>query len=118
MSDARPRKWEIWHVRFSFAEGKGYKYRPSIVIGRDGEENVVLMVTAATNKLHMENDYLLRDWESEGLVKPSIARVDRVIEVPSSFFGTAGKIGKLTERDRREVAEALERAIPEAPQWR
>ena len=38
-------------------------------------------------------------WHEAGLDKPSIARADRVAEIPPGYLGTAGKIGHLSERD-------------------
>ena len=32
MSELVPQPWEIWHARFDFSEGHGYKYRPVIVL--------------------------------------------------------------------------------------
>lgn len=32
MSECSPQPWEIWHARFDFSEGKGYKYRLVIVV--------------------------------------------------------------------------------------
>ena len=67
----------------------------------------MVMVTSSTNKLHLEHDYLLRDWRAEGLRKPSIARVDRIAEIPSGYFGSAGRIGVLSQTDRAVIASIL-----------
>ncbi len=68
-----------------------------------------MMVTSATNKLHMDHDYLLVDWEAAGLVKPSIAHIDRIAAIPTSYFGTAGKLGRLGEIDIAAITEVLSR---------
>lgn len=107
MSDVDPQPWEIWHARFAYEGGKGYKYRPVIILGRKGDGSIAMMVTSSTNKLHMEHDYLLVDWESAGLVKPSIARIDRIAEIPASSFGSAGFIGRLSESDIASITEVL-----------
>lgn len=107
-SDCAPCQWEVWHARFNYEEGKGYKYRPVIVVGVRDDGSLVMMVTSATNKLHLEHDYLLRDWEEAGLVKPSIARIDRIAEIPADYLGTAGRLGRLSERDISEISRILE----------
>ncbi|MGN0287430.1 MAG: type II toxin-antitoxin system PemK/MazF family toxin [Atopobiaceae bacterium] len=107
MSDALPRIWEVWHARFDFEGGRGYKYRPVIVVGVRSNGSLMMMVTSATNKLHLEHDYLLRDWQQAGLDKPSIARVDRIAEIPPHYVGTAGRIGMLSEHDIAAIARLL-----------
>lgn len=109
MSDPIPRPWEIWHARFDYEGSKGHKYRPVIILDVREDGTVVMMVTSATNKLRMDHDYLLADWEAAGLVKPSIARIDRIAAIPTSYFGTAGKLGKLTETDIAAITEVLSR---------
>lgn len=106
-SSAAPQLWEIWHARFDYQEGKGYKFRPVIVVGVRDDGSLVMMVTSSTNKLHMEHDYLLQDWQSAGLVKPSIARVDRIAEIPAGYLGTAGRLGRLSERDAAAISRIL-----------
>ena len=102
-----PRQGEIWHARFGYDDGRGYKYRPVIVVGTSEGGSIVMMVTSAANKLSLEHDYLLKDWEREGLDKPSIARVDRIAEIPAGYLGTAGRIGRLSERDEAEINALL-----------
>lgn len=99
MSNRTPGIWEIWHARFNYSEGKGYKYRPVIVVGASPAGNLVMMVTGAGNKLQLPHDYVIQHWKEAGLVKPSIARVDRIAEIPPEYLGTAGYIGRLSETD-------------------
>lgn len=110
-SEAAPQLWEVWHARFNFEEGKGYKYRPVIVVGVREDGNLVMMVTSSTNKLHLEHDYLLQDWKDAGLVKPSVARIDRIAEIPPNYLGTAGRIGRLSDRDIFEISKIFEKII-------
>ena len=107
MSSEAPALWEVWHARFNFDGKRGYKYRPVIVVGVRENGSLVMMVTSATNKLQLEHDYLLQDWREAGLDKPSIARADRIAEIPPSYVGTAGKIGRLSARDEMALRELL-----------
>ena len=106
-NDCAPQEWEIWHARFDFSEGKGYKYRPVIVVDTCDDGSLVMMVTSAGNKLHLEHDYLIRDWQEAGLEKPSIARADRIAEIPAGYLGTSGYIGRLAEHDIAEITTVL-----------
>ena len=107
MSSDAPALWEVWHARFNFDGKKGYKYRPVIVVGLRENGSLVMMVTSATNKLKLEHDYLLQDWEEAGLDKPSIARADRIAEIPPNYVGVAGKIGRLSVRDEMALRHLL-----------
>ena len=60
------------------------------------------------NKLKLDHDHLIKDWEQAGLDKPSIARADRIIEIPREYTGTAGRIGKLSETDVRALTFILQ----------
>ena len=107
MSSRSPRPWEIWHARFEFQGKSGYKYRPVVVIAvKDGSFKAA-MVTSAANKLRLENDLAIADWRRAGLDKPSIMRPDRIVEIPMSYIGSAGRIGKLSSQD----AAALKRVL-------
>lgn len=107
MSSEAPALWEVWHARFNFDGKRGYKYRPVIVVGVRENGSLVMMVTSATNKLQLKHDYLLQDWREAGLDKPSIARADRIAEIPPSYVGTVGKIGSLSTRDEMALRELL-----------
>ena len=104
---SEPKPWEIWHARFNFDDGKGYKYRPVIVLGSLADGTLVMMVTSATNKLRLEHDCPIRHWREAGLDKPSIARVDRIAVTPASYLGSAGRIGRLAEEDIASVSAML-----------
>ena len=107
MSEQVPQPWEVWHARFDFSEGRGYKYRPVIVLATKPDGSLVAMVTSAANKLSLEHDYPIRGWEAAGLDKPSIARLDRIAEIPSGYLGSAGRIGRLADDDIASIKAIL-----------
>ena len=67
MSELAPRPWEVWHARFNYSEGHGYKFRPVIVLATRPDGLLVAMVTSTTNKLSLEHDYPIQEWEAAGL---------------------------------------------------
>ena len=107
MSERVPQPWEVWHARFDFSEGHGYKFRPVIVLATRPDGSLVAMVTGAGSKLSLEHDYLIREWEAAGLDKPSIARLDRIAEIPAGYLGTAGRIGRLADGDIAAIKAIL-----------
>lgn len=110
-NDPSPQRWEIWHARFDFDGAKGYKFRPVIVLERDEDSLFVMMVTSTTNKLSLPHDYAIRDWQAAGLEKPSIARADRIAELPPGYLGTAGRIGQLSQADQSALEAILHSMI-------
>ena len=107
MNKQEPQLWEIWHARFNFSEGHGYKYRPVIVLATRSHGLLVAMVTSTTNKLILEHDYLIREWQVAGLNKPSIARLDRIAEIPPHYLGSAECIGRLADNDIANIKTML-----------
>ena len=107
MSEQIPQPWEVWHARFDFSKGHGYKFRPVIVLATRPDGSLVAMVTGAANKLSLEHDYPIREWEAAGLDKPSIARLDRIAEIPAGYLGSAGRIGRLAEGDIAAIKAIL-----------
>lgn len=107
MSKLAPRPWEVWHARFNYSEGHGYKFRPVIVLATRTGGLLVAMVTSATNKLSLEHDYPIQEWKAAGLDKPSIARLDRIAEIPAGYLGTAGRIGRLSDVDVTAIIPIL-----------
>lgn len=105
------RKWDIWHARFDFSEGKGYKYRPVIVLGVSPSGSIVMMVTSVGNKLHLSHDYVIKEWRAAGLDKPSIARADRIVEIPPDYLGSAGFIGHLHPVDVAALTDILSTVV-------
>ena len=73
--------------------------------------SLVAMVTGAANKLSLEHDYPIREWEAAGLDKPSIARLDRIAEIPAGYLGTAGRIGRLADGDVEAIKAILAKIV-------
>lgn len=61
MSEPIPQPWEVWHARFDFSEGHGYKYRPIIVLAMRLDGLLVATVTGVANKLSLEHGYPIRE---------------------------------------------------------
>lgn len=107
MSEHVPQPWEVWHARFDFSEGHGYKYRAVIVLATRPDGLLVAMVMGVGNKLALEHDYPMREWQAAGLDKPSIARLDRIAEIPAGYLGNAGRFGRLADSDIAAIKTIL-----------
>ena len=113
MSDL-PHQWEIWHARFDFSEGHGYEFRPVLVIDSAVSSMLVAMITSATNQLSLPHDCIIEDWGEAGLIKPSLVRLDRIVEIPIAYIGTSERIGNLSPNDIVRVVSLLPDLLPAA----
>jgi mRNA interferase MazF len=64
-------------VSFIFTDESGTKQRPAVVVSsdeyhRDRKEAIVAAITSQINR-QLVGDYLLVDWQSAGLLFPSVA---------------------------------------------
>ena len=105
-NEGAPAPWEIWHARFNF-DDRGYKFRPILVLACSQEGLLAAMITSASNKLSLPLDTPLMDWRAAGLTKASLVRVDRIALLPPTYLDTAGRIGRLSPRDKHRVSRAL-----------
>ena len=105
-NEAAPDPWEIWYTRFNF-DDRGYKFRPVLALTCSPDGLPAAMITSASNKLSLPLDTPLDDWQEAGLSRPSLVRVDRIALLPPTYLGTAGRIGRLSPRDKHRVSQAL-----------
>ena len=106
-----PKEWEIWRARFDFSDGKGCKHSPVLLLGERKGNLLVTLVTDATDGQTLEHDCPIRDWRTAGLKKPSVARVDRIAEVPADCLEPESRMGKLSSVDANTVSLALVDAL-------
>lgn len=105
-NEGAPTPWEIWHARFNF-DDRGYKFRPVLVLACSQDGLLAAMITSASNKLSLPLDTPLEDWRAAGLTKASLVRVGRIALLPPTYLDTAGRIGRLSPRDKHRVSRAL-----------
>lgn len=99
-------------VIVSFPGTVATKRRPAIVVStplyhQERPDVILCLVTSQVQAATAATDYLLQDWEQAGLRQPSAVRMF-LVTVPAS---DVAKIGRLTERDWREVQARLHLAL-------
>ncbi len=104
----KPQIGEIWLAKCFFVDKSDvYKFRPMLIIGQIKEEFLAIKITSSA-AIPMPGDYFLRDWESEGLIRPSIARVSQVFLIEGKDFGSqTTPLGVLSRRDLAAIANIL-----------
>lgn len=95
-------------VAFPFAGGTGAKQRPAVVVLDSGDADVV--VARVTTQIYQTpNDVLISDWQSAGLLAPSVIRVHKLATIEKALVRRS--LGRLQPTDLQRVAEALHQAL-------
>lgn len=88
------------------------KRRPAVIVSsqiyhRERPDVILAVVTSQIGKSNSSTDYVLRDWQSAGLNKPSAVRIF-LFTLPQNKIA---EIGELTEDDWAQVRERLRSSI-------
>jgi len=90
---------DIVLCEFPFTSGATSKVRPALVLFDLNQDAIICRITSV---LHTDPlDVHLRDWRAAGLLKPSVARVNRVVTADKGIF--LRKLGRLSEADLEAV---------------
>lgn len=90
---------EIFLCQFPFTSGATSKTRPAVVLFELQQDAIICRVTSV---LHTDPvDVLLTDWRAAGLLKPSVARLDRLVTAERTVF--VRRLGVLTAGDLQKV---------------
>ncbi len=92
----------------NFSGVSGIKRRPAIVVSTalyhaERPDVILTILTSQITKSNAKTDYILQDWASAGLTKPSAMRVYLGMKTPSELT----EIGELSTRDWQEVRKRL-----------
>jgi mRNA interferase MazF len=95
-------------VAFPFSAGGQVKRRPALVILDNGDADIV--VARVTTRVHPTPfDANLTDWQSAGLLAPSVARLHKLATLERTLVDR--KRGQLSAKDHAQVASVLRRAF-------
>jgi mRNA interferase MazF len=95
-------------VAFPFSGGAQVKRRPALVILDSGDADIV--VARGTTRVHPTPfDVSLTDWQSAGLLAPSVARLHKLATLERKLVDR--KLGQMSAKDRAQVASVLRRAF-------
>jgi mRNA interferase MazF len=100
-------------VTVNFQGTTGIKRRPAIIVSTDEYHKtrpdiILAVITTQISSANSITDYLLQDWKTAGLHKPSAFR---------AYFGTYDRreivsvIGKVSDRDWHEIQARIRLAI-------
>lgn len=108
MSSARP--YGVYTAAFPFLGSGSDKVRPVIVLSKpQGRYNVIAVAPISSKSKCETVDVKLSDWQSAGLIKPSIARVHRVTTLLQ--LDLISQLGVLTNSDKKAMRLALKELL-------
>ncbi len=98
-------------IPFPFTDLSAKRVRPAVVVSTpEYEQNTGdIIVAQITSRQHsLPTDYALQDWQSAGLLRPSVVRV-KLATINASLVQL--RIGQLSSLDLEEVNKRLKLAL-------
>lgn len=110
---SRYRRGDVVLVPFPFADLSSRKQRPAVVVSGEVYHNSEpgLIVAAVTSRITgplAPTDYVLRDWEQAGLLRPSLVKASLATIEPQLV---RYRIGRVTDVDLMEIGHRLALAL-------
>lgn len=103
---SQPRLFALYTARFPFLESQQDKIRPVVVISKPyGEHNVIAVIPVSSKTKQEKLDVVLGQWENEGLLRPSVARVYRLTTMLQSDL--LSELGSLGQKDIATLQKSL-----------
>lgn len=90
---------DVYICEFPFTSGVGSKVRPALVLFDLQQDAVICRITSVLRAGPL--DVTLNDWQSAGLLKLSVARLDRIVTADKAVF--LRKLGQLSAADLHAV---------------
>jgi len=94
---------EVFLCQFPFTSGAASKVRPALVLFDLGPDALICRVTSVPRAGPL--DVALTDWRAAGLLKPSVARLDRLVTAERSVVFLR-RLGVLSAADQVAVRSA------------
>ena len=90
---------EVFICQFPFTSGTASKIRPALVLFDLQQDAVICRITSVSRAGAL--DVPLQDWQAAGLLKPSVARLDRLVTAEKTVF--LRRLGVLSATDLAAV---------------
>ena len=92
---------EIFICQFPFTSGTGSQIRPALVLFDLQQDAIICRVTSVIRTGTL--DVTLNDWKAAGLLKPSVARLDRLVTAEKIIF--LRRLGVLSDLDLAAIRQ-------------
>ncbi len=106
------RRGDVVLVKFVFADERGVKQRPGLVISADTyhqgrSETIIAAITSNVGRL-LVGDYKIKAWRQSGLLRPSV--VTGIVRTVTRDM-IARKMGELPASELRSVEHTLQEIL-------
>ena len=92
---------DVFICRFPFTSGASAKIRPALVLFDLHQDAIICRITGVPRAGALE--VALKDWQAAGLLKPSVARLDRVVTAEKSIL--LRRLGALSAGDQKAIRD-------------
>jgi len=92
---------DVFICRFPFTSGAGSKVRPALALFDLQQDVIIRRVTGVLRAGPL--DVTLKDWQAAGLLKPSVARLDRIVTAEKSVC--IRRLGILSAGDQQAIRD-------------
>lgn len=90
---------EVFICQFPFTSGATSKIRPALVLFDLPQDAIICRITSVIRTGPL--DVMLTDWQAPGLLKPSVARLDRIVTAEKTVL--IRRLGVLSSADLQAV---------------
>lgn len=107
------RRGDLVLIPFPYTDHSATKTRPAVIVSSDlyhqvHSEFLLAYVSSQLTQADSRLDYVLLDWESAGLLKPSFVR-PKIAAIDPALV--VHRIGELSSRDQAALDHCLRRAL-------
>ena len=111
---ARPRRGDVWLLRFPFTDLTSTKLRPALVWAVHGEDVIVIGIFSRVPAGRLRKTWLViedqrDDFSQTGLKKTSVLKADKIAVVHESVFQK--RIGGFPTTMMAQAQKALKKAL-------
>jgi len=107
------RRGDVVLVPFDFTDRSGTKWRPAVIVSSDRYNQqtpdlLIASITGNSRAVPHPGDYLLQDWQSAGLLKPSLVQT-KLATIEASLVGRT--LGRLSAVDLAAFEQGLRKTL-------
>lgn len=107
------RKGDVVMVPFEFTDRSGAKWRPAVVVSSErynqrSPDVIIASVTGNLRAIPHPGDHVITDWQSAGLLIPSLVQA-KLATIESSLIGR--KLGTMAGGDLASFSRGLREAL-------
>lgn len=104
--------FDIVSAKVYFEDSHCYKFRPVLCLDVNDNNVIARKMTSGDKRDNYPGEYELKDWEQEGLNKPTVVRMLKHIRIPKVNVNKV--IGHLTPQDEIAVRELIDTPYKES----